>query len=77
MLAHCERLYDRILASDGTQLPSTGRHCGTDRLTVRSASEQEGVEIPAALVAECEQLSEDPRLLTNEFFPGGVRADSL
>jgi hypothetical protein len=36
-----------------------------------------GVDVPAALVAECEHLIADPALITNEFLPGGVRADSL
>ena len=72
VLAHCERLYERVLSTEGTQLPSTGRHCGQDRLVVRAQSEADGVTIPTALVEECEQLCEDAGLITNPFFPGGV-----
>ena len=67
VLAHCERLYEQVLRSDGTQLPSTGRHCGTSRLEVREANARAGVEVPAALVAECEDLIEDPSLVTNQY----------
>jgi LDH2 family malate/lactate/ureidoglycolate dehydrogenase len=52
---HCEMLFDMILADQGTMLPSTGRHCGTERLQVRAVSEAEGIEIPQQLHDTIEQ----------------------
>ena len=77
LLAHCERLYDRILATEGTQLPSTGRHCGTDRLTVRAQSDASGAAVPSNLVAEIEALIADPNLITNPYFKGGVHPETV
>jgi len=73
VLEHCEKLYDKVLATEGTQLPSTGRHCGTDRFNVRARAAESGVTLPVALIAEVEQLIADPELVTNVYFPGGVQ----
>lgn len=67
VFGHCERLYERVLRSEGTQLPSTGRHCGTDRMAVRKTTENSGIDLPAALVDECKSLADDPKLITNEY----------
>lgn len=67
MYKHCEMLYDRILGCSGTQLPSTGRHCGSERNKVRELTAATGVEVPTALVEEVENLIADPELITNEF----------
>ena len=67
MYNHCELLYERILRTGGTQLPSTGRHCGSERLAVREVTAASGVELPATLVAEVERLIDDPDLITNEY----------
>jgi hypothetical protein len=67
MYEHCEMLYDRILRTDGTQLPSTGRHCGSERIAVREQTIAAGVEVPTALLEEVENLIADPSLITNDF----------
>ena len=67
MYEHCEMLYDRILMTGGTQLPSTGRHCGSERFAVRELTAAEGVEVPTSLIEEVEQLIADPALITNDF----------
>ena len=67
MYEHCEMLYDRILRGGGTQLPSTGRHCGSERFAVRELTAAAGVEVPTALLEEVENLIADPGLITTEF----------
>ena len=67
MYEHCEALYDRILRTGGTQLPSTGRHCGSERFAVREQTASSGVEVPTALVQEVENLIADPELITNDY----------
>lgn len=67
MYEHCEVLYDRILRTGGTQLPSTGRHCGSKRMAVREHTIAAGVDVPTALVEEVENLIADPKLITNAF----------
>jgi len=63
--AHAERLFARICSLDGTQLPSSGRHCGTRRREVRARADAEGVEVGSALWDEAEALARDPELITN------------
>jgi len=46
---HAEKLFQRIVAEPGAQLPSTGRHKGEERHVIRAQSEQEGIEIPTHL----------------------------
>jgi delta1-piperideine-2-carboxylate reductase len=72
VLAHCERLYERILVTDGTQLPSTGRHCGSQRFEYRAETDVVGATVPDALVQEVEALIADPALITNPYFEGVV-----
>ena len=67
MYEHCEMLYDRILRTDGTMLPSTGRHCGSERFAVRELTAKEGVELPTSLLEEVERMIADPKLITNKF----------
>jgi len=49
-LQHAEALFDRILAQEGTRLPSQRRH------RARRHTAREGITIPAALVRELEAL---------------------
>lgn len=65
VLAHCERLYDRILADDGARLPSTGRHCGTARYDLRAETARDGITVPGTLLAELDALASDPARITN------------
>jgi hypothetical protein len=67
MYEHCEVLYDRILRTSGTQLPSTGRHCGSQRIAVRERTIAAGVEVPTTLLEEVENLIANPELITNDF----------
>ena len=52
-----EMLFERILRDNG-RLPSTGKHCGSERMKVRKESELNGVEIPVDLYNECVRLLE-------------------
>lgn len=45
-LAHAERLFERVLAQEGTRLPGYRRH------EIRARSREEGVEIPRAQIDE-------------------------
>lgn len=54
-----ELLFKRILEQDGTMLPSSGRHCGSQRYSIRAESEENGVEIPAPLYHQVRALCEE------------------
>ena len=51
-----EMLFEKIIRDNG-RLPSTGKHCGSERMKIRHDSEVNGVEIPLDLYNECLQLS--------------------
>jgi len=53
-----ELLFEKILSEDGI-LPSTGKHCGSERLSIRKQSELNGVDIPVELYEECVLLGEE------------------
>ena len=46
---HAEKLFRHLAGVPGTQLPSTGRHAGEDRMAVRARAEAEGVDVPVEL----------------------------
>ena len=51
-----ESLFEKIIRDNG-RLPSTGKHCGSERMKIRHDSEVNGVKIPLDLYNECVQLS--------------------
>jgi len=56
-VAHAESLFGRILGQQDGFLPSTSRHCGSQRADLRRRSEEEGVDVPADLLASITSLT--------------------
>ena len=53
-----EKLFEKILASgNDARLPSSGRHCGSSRNSVRERAEMDGVDISEDLHRVCEALA--------------------
>lgn len=56
MLHRMEALFTKILNQDGTMLPSSGRHCGSQRYAVRADSDMNGIEVPEHLYETAKAL---------------------
>eukprot|EP00039_Didymoeca_costata_P017466 m.324169 g.324169 ORF g.324169 m.324169 type:complete len:351 (-) comp16540_c10_seq22:2128-3180(-) len=60
ILQHAESLFQSILTQENGVgfLPSTSRHCGSQRASRRLVAENEGVDVPESLVQEIETLAQ-------------------
>lgn len=50
-----EEMFEKILSQG--QLPSTGKHCGSQRFEIRKNSERNGVDVPIDLYEKCVLLA--------------------